>query len=218
MFPFAPPPVFGAFYQSLAHRKYHLPLRQLLLQRFFSCCFCRCRFFVCGGFFCPAFLSAAAFSAAAFSAAFLSLPLSLLPLSYQLQPFQQPLFCCFFVGSRFLCCRFLLSFCLAFSAASVAAFFLASAAAASPLQLSSSAPPQQPRLFSALRCGFGGFCFCFFLRVCRRFLPASSAALASASAFALASAAASLPPLPLASALTRPVLRLLHLLFLLLSR
>ena len=43
-------------YQSLAHRKHHLPLRPLLCcgSYYFSCSFCRC-FFVCG-FFCRCFL------------------------------------------------------------------------------------------------------------------------------------------------------------------
>ncbi len=203
MFPFAPPPVFGAFLPSLAHRKYHLPLRQLLLQRLFSCCFCRCRFFVCGGFFCRCFLSAAAFSAAAFSAAFLSAALSLLPLSYQLQPFQQPLssrFCLGFFSS--FGCRFLSCFSCAASAAS--AFFFSAAAAASAffalrlrlwrllLLLFSS------RLPRFLRCFFRSFSIRFGLR----FSIASAFALASAAAFAAASSAC--------FALTRPVLRLLQ--------
>ncbi len=182
MFPFAPPPVFGAFYQSLAHRKYHLPLRPLLLQRFFSCSFCRCRFFVCGGFFCAAFLSAAAFSAAAFSAAFLSLQLSLLPLSYQLQPFQQPLFLSFCFGffSSFSC-RFLSCFAAAASAAS--AFFFSAAAAASAFSaLRLRLWRLLLLLFSLrrsrfLRCFFRSFSICFGLR------------FASAAAFAAASSA-----------------------------
>ncbi len=166
---------------------------------------CLCGSFCCSGFFSCSFAAAAFLSAAAFSAAaFLSL-----------LPFQQPLFLLLFCRlplslCRFLCCRFLLSFCLGFFSSSVAAFFLASAAAASAASAFFSAPPQQPRLFSALRLRLWRLCFCFFLRVCRRFLRCFFRSLASASAFALASAAAFAAASSLASALTRPVLRLLQ--------
>ncbi len=187
MFPFAPPPVFGAFLPDLAHRKYHLPLRPLLLQRLFRCSFCRCRFFVCGGFFCRCFLSAAAFSAAAFSAAFLSAAASLLPLSYQLQPFQQPLSSqlCFGFFSSFSC-RFLS--CFSCSASAASAFFFSAAAAASAffwlrlrlwrlLLLLFSL-----RLQPLLRCFFRSFSICFGLRfsICAAFAAAAFAAASSA--------------------------------------
>ncbi len=205
LFPSPLPPFSVHSYQSLAHRKYHCLCGRFCCSGFFSCSFCRCRFLSAAAFSAAAFLSAAAFSEPLFLLLFCRLQLSLLPLSYSCSLFSS---------------RFLLSFCFGFFSSSVAAFFLASAAAAaaSAASVSSSVPQRLPRLFSALRLRLGGFCFCFFLCVCSRFLRCFFAALASASAFALASAAAFAAALQLASALTWPVLRLLQPAFLLLSR
>ncbi len=194
LFPFAPPR-FGAFLPG-SSPKYHLPLRRLCCSGF-SAAALPLPLFVCGGFFCRCFLISCCLfssqlcfllSAAAFSAAA-------------------------FLSAAAFSATALLSFCLGFSAASVAAFFLASAAAAS----AASALLHASSLgFSALRLRRRPASA--FLRVCRRFLRCFFRSFSIPSTFALASAAALLPPLPLASALTRPVLRLLQPAFLLLSR
>ncbi len=195
LFPLPLPPFSVHSYQSLAHRKYHRLCGSFCCSGFFSCCFCSCRFLSAAAFSAAAFLSAAAFSAPLFLLLFCRLQLSLLPLSYRCSLFSS---------------RFLLSFCLGFFSSSVAAFFLASAAAASAASAFFSVPQRLPRLFSALRLRLWRLCFCFFLRVCSRFLRCFFRSLASASAFALASAAAFAAASSLASALTRPVLRLLQ--------
>ncbi len=168
--PFRPSPFSVHSYQSLAHRKYHLPLRQLCCSGFSAAAFaaaafclrrlfCRCFLISCclfsSRFFC-CFLSAAAFSAAAFLSA---------------AAFQQPLSS--------------LSFCLGFFS-SFGCRFLSCFSCFCRFSFSSSAPQQQPRLFLRFDCGFGGFCFCFFSS--RLPPPLSSLLLpqllASASAFA----------------------------------
>lgn len=132
--PFRPSPFSVHSYQSLAHRKYHLPLRQLCCSGF-SAAALQLPLFVCGGFFCRCFLISCCLFCSRFSAAFCRLQLSLLPLSYQLQPFQQPL------SSQLLR--------LAFQQLQLPLSFLLQLQLLLPLLLSSSAPQQLPRLFCA---------------------------------------------------------------------
>ncbi len=137
LFPFAPSPPFSVHsYQSLAHRKYHLPLRPLLLQRLFQLQLLPLPlFFVCGGFFLPLLsYQLLPFQQPLFSAAFFCrLQLSLLPLSYQLQPFQQPL------SSQLLLWLF--------QQLQLPLSFLLQLQLLLPLPLSSSVPQRLPRLF-----------------------------------------------------------------------
>ena len=89
--PFRPSPFSVHSYQSLAHRKYHLPLRPLLLQRLFQLQLLPLPLFCLRRLFLPLLSYQLLPFQQPLFCCFLSAAASLLPLSYQLQPFQQPL-------------------------------------------------------------------------------------------------------------------------------